>query len=95
MTPVELLLYWLAPTLAIVYVVGYSLLFDSIRKWTRWPQIIKDLLGCPMCIGGWAGMFVGFMNWMPVEWPAGMQHVALGCCLSISAQYLIEVFGRE
>jgi hypothetical protein len=95
MTAVQILMWWIAPMVAIVYVVGYSTLFHPLRKASWLPPIIKAMLDCPMCIGGWAGMVVGFINWMPVTWPAWMQHVALGCCLSIAVQYIIEVFGRE
>jgi hypothetical protein len=95
MSAVDLIVYWVAPIVAIVYVVGYSLLFDGIRKWKRWPSFIRDLLACPMCIGWWSGVLVGAINWAPVAWPAWVQHMALGGCLAVAVEYLLEVFARE
>jgi hypothetical protein len=95
MDAVDLILRWLSPILAIVYVLGYSLIFDPVRKWKRLPKFFRDLLGCPMCIGWWAGVAVGLVNWAPIVWPPWLRDAALGGCLAVSAEYLLELFARE
>ena len=95
MTIVELLLYWIAPIIAIVYVVGYSYLFEPLRSSTRIPTLLAALLDCPMCIGWWAGVFVGALNVMSVQWPAWIQYPVLGGCLAIAVQYLLELMRRN
>jgi hypothetical protein len=92
---IELLLYWIAPIIAVVYVLGYSAICEPIRSWPRLPGFFSALLDCPMCIGFWAGCGVGAVNWAPVAWPPIVQSVAVGGCLAVAVQYLIEVFGRE
>lgn len=95
MTAIELLVYWIAPIIAAVYVIGYSSIFEPIRSWRQMPSLVRALLDCPMCIGFWVGLAVGVVNWAPVVWPAFIQHAVIGGCLAIAVQYLIEVFGRE
>lgn len=94
MSLVDLVVGWLGPILAIVYVLGYSLIFEPIRKWKRLPAILVALLDCPMCIGFWAGVLVGIMHWLPVEWPVWLKNMALGGCIGIAVEYLLELVGR-
>ena len=95
MTAIDFVMWWLSPIIAIVYVIGYSLLFEPVRKFKRWPTLITALLDCPMCIGFWAGLFVGFMNWLPVGWPKWLESVAHGGCLAIAVEYLLELVWRK
>jgi hypothetical protein len=95
MTAIDLVMWWLSPILAIVYVIGYSLIFEPIRKFKKWPAIITAMLDCPMCIGFWAGVFVGLVNWLPIAWPGWLQHAALGGCLAIAAEYILELIWRQ
>jgi hypothetical protein len=95
MGAIDFLMWWLSPIIAIVYVVGYSLLFEPIRKWKRLPTIIAAFLDCPMCIGFWAGVFVGAMNYLPVPWPAWLSHLAIGGCLGIALEYILELMWRK
>lgn len=95
MRAVDLALWWAVPIIAIVYFFGYSALFEPVRKYKRLPTILAVLLDCPMCIGFWAGVFVGFMNYLPVEWPAWLQHLAIGGCLGIALEYILELIWRK
>lgn len=95
MTTIEFLLYWVLPVIAIVYVIGYSALFAPLRDWSSLPKFFVVLLDCPMCIAFWVGLFVGFMNWLPLQWPAYVQTPILGALAGIGIQYLLEVFARS
>lgn len=95
MTVVELLLYWLAPMVALVYILGYSLLFEGLRTNTRLPALVRAGLQCPMCIAFWVGLVVGGVNWMPVAWPAWLQFPALGAFVAVALEYLLEVAARR
>lgn len=95
MSPVDLFLYWVLPIVGIVYVIGYSALFEPLRQAERLPGFLKILLDCPMCIGFWVGLFVGFMNWIPYNWPSWLQLPVLGAVSAIGLQYLLELFGRS
>lgn len=95
MDAVDLLVRWVSPIVAIVYVIGYSLLFDPIRKWKKWPALVSAFLDCPMCIGFWAGIFVGLVNWLPVGWPEWTVYVVLGGCLGVSLEYVLELMWRK
>ena len=95
MSAIEFAIWWVAPIIAIVYVVGYSALFEPIRKHKRLPAILAALLDCPMCIGFWAGVLVGFMVWLPVHWPEWLQLMAIGGCLGIALEYILELMWRK
>ncbi len=95
MTLVNFLWYWVLPIIAIVYVLGYSYLFESIRQSKKLPEIIRALFDCPMCLGAWTGLFVGVVNWAPVRWPAWLQFPVLGLLSAIGIQYIIELAARR
>ena len=95
MSWVDVLIWWISPIIAIVYVLGYSALFEPLRKWKRLPRMLATFLDCPMCIGFWAGVFVGFMNYLPVEWPVGWQFAIIGGCLGIALEYILELIWRK
>jgi len=95
MTAIELLLYWVCPVIALTYIIGYSLIFEPIRAWSKWPDFISALMDCPMCIGFWVGIVVGVFNWLPVAWPSWVQYPVVGAGLAVTCEYLLEVFARE
>lgn len=88
---VELLLFWVLPIVGIVYVLGYSLLFQPVRVSPKTPEFFRSLLSCPMCIAFWVGLFVGFINWIPIDWPAWIQWPAVGAVSAIGIEYLLEL----
>ena len=95
MTLVDFLWYWILPIIAIVYVLGYSYLFEPLRQSKKLPEMIRALFDCPMCLGAWTGLLVGAMNWAPVKWPAWLQYPALGLLSAIGIQYIIELAARR
>lgn len=95
MGAIDFVQWWVVPIIAIVYFFGYSALFEPIRKWKRLPAILATMLDCPMCLGFWAGVFVGLMNTLPVAWPAWIQKLALGGCLGIALEYVLELIWRK
>lgn len=94
MSAAELFLHWILPIVGIVYVIGYSAIFEPLRKAAWLPEFLKILLDCPMCIGFWVGLLVGFVNWIPYNWPPWLQLPVLGAVSAIGLQYLLELFGR-
>jgi hypothetical protein len=91
MSAAELLVRWVFPIVAIVYVLGYSSLFAPVRKWRRLPAILSALLDCPMCIGFWAGIGVGALQVLPIEWPVWAAPIGIGGCTGIACQYILEL----
>lgn len=91
----ELLMYWAAPVVALVYVVGYSLLFEGLRTHPRLPPLLRAGLQCPMCLAFWIGLFVGGVNVLPVDWPAWLQYPVLGALFAVALEYVLEVAARR
>lgn len=91
----ELLFFWILPIIGIVYIIGYSLIFDPLRNAAWLPGFFRDLLACPMCIAFYVGLFVGFMNWLPIAWPPGIQLPAIGAVSAIAIEYTFELARRR
>jgi len=100
---VQFLLWWVFPIIAIVYVLGYSYLFEPMRTSQRVPEIVRALFDCPMCLGAWTGALVGACNSIPFQWPTcgcmflvySVQRIVLGLLAGIAIQYLIELAARR
>jgi len=91
----EILLFWLLPIIGIVYVLGYSLIFQPIRVSKKTPEFIRALLSCPMCIAFWVGLFVGAINWIPIHWPGWIQWPLVGAVSAIGVEYILELARRQ
>jgi hypothetical protein len=87
----EILLFWLLPIIGIVYVLGYSMIFHPIRVSKKSPELLRDLLSCPMCIAFWVGLFVGAVNEIPINWPGWIQWPLIGAVSAIGVEYILEL----
>lgn len=95
MSLAEFVLYWFLPVVGLVYVLGYSVIFQPVRNAERTPRFLRTLLDCPMCISFWMGILVGLANAIPVAWPRWVQLPLVGAVSAIGIQYIIELLARR